>query len=231
MSEKFTLDDIQNLDKAIEKARDEDKPFAVYSGDEISVVGDANKTEVVKSEYDITFMYPKDEYYERYDSVPSNGKETANFVFLKHKFTNVTVNPRNNTLLAEAIIKIVPFFQEYERLNGAFEEKLEKIEKEFNAKFINKNTDNVKTTLKDEQKNLEMMKRYLSEFEDFTTELIHFYNYSSEKIREGVYEFIGALLQLDKDALDHITGTSCLSATMQAFGKYPELWNETELLF
>lgn len=231
MSDKFTLEDIQKIDKGIERAREEDKPFPVYSGDEISVIGDANKTELEKVDFEITFRYGKDEFYALYDVLPSNGKETPNFVILKHVFKDVYVNPRNDTLLAEAIIKIVPFFQEFERLQAESDERIEKIEREFNAKFVGLKSNSVKTTLKDEKKNAEMMSRYEKEMNKLTSQLIHFYNYSSDDIRDGVYEFVGSLLQLDKDALDHVIGSSALNALLVAMRKFPELWNESELVF
>lgn len=231
MSDKFTLDDISKMDKAIEQAREDDKPFPVYAGDEISVVGNANRTEQETADFEISFRYGKDEYYALYDSLPSNAKETKNFVILKHVFKDVYVSTRNDTLLVEAVLKIVPFFQEYERLLSESEERLEKIEQEYNAKFIGKRTNAVKTTLKDEKKNAEMLSRYDKEMKKVTAELIHFYNYSSEDIRDGVYEFVGALLQIDKDALDHVMGISVLNALVLSMQTFPELWNESELVF
>lgn len=232
MSEKFSLEDIQKIDDSIDTAREQDKPFAVYSGgDDISVVGDANKTELEKMDVKVVFRYDKEEFHALFESMPEGAKETTNFVIFSHTFKDVFVNPRQDTLLAEGIVKLVPYFQEYERISQEVDEKYEKVEKEFNAKFISHSDGTITTTLKDEKRNAEMLERRNKIDEKMTTDMIHFYNYSSEDIRNGVYEIVGSLLGLDIDMLNHVTGISAINAMIALFTKFPDLWNESEILF
>ena len=53
-------EDMLKLSAQIKKAEEDTTPYAVVAGEEIHVVGDANKTEVKKHDYTVRFRFPRD---------------------------------------------------------------------------------------------------------------------------------------------------------------------------
>lgn len=65
MAEIFTEDKIIQLKEAREKAMEDTTPFPVMKDGDLAVVGDANKTEINKHDFKLTFLAPnKDGEYE-----------------------------------------------------------------------------------------------------------------------------------------------------------------------
>lgn len=91
----MTENEYREIDEAIDKAQESVVPFPVQTEDELSVVGDANKTELNKHDFKITFRIPKDNTY----------------VSKTVSFNNVYITPRQNVSILKAFTAIMPFFR------------------------------------------------------------------------------------------------------------------------
>ena len=58
MAEVFTEEKIIQLKEAREKAMEDTTPFPIVKDGELAVVGDANKTEINKHDFELTFLVP-----------------------------------------------------------------------------------------------------------------------------------------------------------------------------
>lgn len=103
---------------ALDKAQDSDSPFLVVddNGSELSVVGDANKTEKIVKYYDVIFRLPTflDFDIENDNTKIIEEKTSGLFSYKKIRFTNVFIAPRHDLDIVEAIAKIMPFFNKLE---------------------------------------------------------------------------------------------------------------------
>lgn len=102
-SEKGSMTEEQYLGikAALDKAEETVIPFPVVNDDELAVVGDANKTELRRFEYEITFEKPL------YDS---EGKLTGDFDIQTKKYENVFVKPRMNGRIVKLLASMLPYF-------------------------------------------------------------------------------------------------------------------------
>ena len=55
----ITYEEFVEMKKKMDEAEEDTTPYAITDGDEISVVGDPNKTEIKKNDYVILFAYPQ----------------------------------------------------------------------------------------------------------------------------------------------------------------------------
>lgn len=97
----MTLEQYEGIKAALDNAQNSTVPFAVVNDDELAVVGDANKTELKRFEYEITFERPE------YDAA---GNLTGEFDVETKKYENVFVKPRMNTRIVKLIASILPYF-------------------------------------------------------------------------------------------------------------------------
>lgn len=67
MAELFTEDKIIQLKEARDKAMEDTTPFPVMKDGDLAVVGDANKTEINKHDFVLTFIFPSGDGYETKD--------------------------------------------------------------------------------------------------------------------------------------------------------------------
>lgn len=92
----------------LKKTAESDVPFAVVKDQEISVIGDANKTEVKKADYAVKFRIPKSQLEQK----PKEAKEVGNYYVFTVGFEDVMITPRSDLRIVDAIMKIMPFFNE-----------------------------------------------------------------------------------------------------------------------
>lgn len=91
----MTENEYREIDEAIDKAQDSVVPFPVQTEDELSVVGDANQTEINKHDFTIRFILLKD------------GK----YVKVTQEYKNVFVNPRHAPSVNKAMTNLMPYFR------------------------------------------------------------------------------------------------------------------------
>ena len=104
----FTAEEFKNIKNKIENAKEDDTPFPVVDGSNISVIGDANLTEVKKNDYTIKFGFPKD----RYETKPQGAEETPMYYMFTVDYEGISINPRGNLGVAAAVMDLLPFFKE-----------------------------------------------------------------------------------------------------------------------
>ena len=92
----ITYEEFVEMKKKMDEAEEDTTPYAITDGDEISVVGDVNKTEIKKSDYVILFAYPqKPQWKERLKSEGVSIKaETPNYIVVEKTYKDVWVPPR-----------------------------------------------------------------------------------------------------------------------------------------
>ncbi|MGL4695178.1 hypothetical protein [Enterococcus larvae] len=108
MTEKMTTADFVAISDKLRKTNEDETPFAVVKEQEISVIGDANKTEVKTDTYSIKFRMPM----AMFDEKPEGAKEVGQAYVFSVDFESVTITPRSDLKVIDAIMKIMPFFNE-----------------------------------------------------------------------------------------------------------------------
>lgn len=95
----MTIEQYNGIKAALDNAQESTIPFPVVNDSELAVVGDANKTELKKYEYQITFEKP----------VYEDGKLTGMTTETK-TYENVYVKPRHNTQIVKWLASMLPYF-------------------------------------------------------------------------------------------------------------------------
>lgn len=106
----ITENDMIKLQEKVNEAESDTTPFAVIDSEgEVSVVGDANKTERKSKDYTVVFRVPS-EYKDLLPDAESlaNGKY---FVSEVH-YHNVIITPRKDLKICSSIMKLLPFLRE-----------------------------------------------------------------------------------------------------------------------
>lgn len=99
--------DYQKIDNAIEKAQESLVPFPVVDGDELTVVGDANATEINKHDFKMRFRIPA----KKEDGM-------TEYVRREKEYKDVFIKPRHDSKIVEMIAKLMPFFKKIREDGG-----------------------------------------------------------------------------------------------------------------
>lgn len=234
MSKNISLKDILKIEEAIDKAREDDTPYAVYGKDDsevIEVIGDPNKTEVKKSDYDIKFRYSIDELN---GYIPEGAEVIANrYVVFSHYFEDITLNPAKDLVVVSAMMDILPFFAELESSMEERNAEIGRLETEYNATIEMPSREDEKPVIKiknkNKQKELEQKVNEITEAYGHT--LIRLFIEGGDKLQLGLYNLVASLLGIDDELGAHMLPGSVLRASLQIIATYPELINESETLF
>ena len=109
----MTVEQFIEMKKKMDEAENDTTPYAVAENDDISVVGDVNKTEIKKHEYVIQFAYPNNDYWK--DRIKREGakilKETDNYIGVEKRFKDVWIPPRVYTAVQTAFAEVYQFFK------------------------------------------------------------------------------------------------------------------------
>ena len=95
----MTVEQYDGIKKALDNAQESVIPFPVINDDELAVVGDANKTELKRFDYAVTFEKP---VYED-GKLAGMNRETKTY-------ENVFVKPRQNTQIVKWLASMLPYF-------------------------------------------------------------------------------------------------------------------------
>lgn len=108
----ITYEEFVEMKKKMDEAEEDTTPYAITDGDEISVVGDPNKTEIKKNDYVIQFAYPNTPQWK--ERLKSEGvkilKETPNYIGVERTYKDVWVPPRVYTAVQTAFAELYQFF-------------------------------------------------------------------------------------------------------------------------
>lgn len=95
----MNIEEYKSIDEAFDKAQEDTTPFAVVSGDEVFVAGDANKTEINTHDYTMKFRVPTRE----------DGKVV--YKHLTKEFKDVYITPRMDVKVNRMMVQLMPYFK------------------------------------------------------------------------------------------------------------------------
>lgn len=221
--DKFTINDWLDINKSLEKAREDDTPHAVLNNGNLAVVGDANKTEVKKVDYQIKFRFEEGEL----QAYPKNAKKVGKYIMFTIDFEDIHINPRKDMLLVESALGIYPIITALTNVVDTRNSQIEEMLKQAGAEYTK--DDDGQITLSQPNKQLE------DEIEVIKTqaniEMIHVYNQAGEQGQQAIYNFVKTLLNIDDVLADHMLPGSVLNALYATIVNNPEIFNETETVF
>ena len=221
--DKFTINDWLDINKSLEKAREDDTPHAVLNNGNLAVVGDANKTEVKKVDYQIKFRFEEGEL----QAYPKNAKKVGKYIMFTIDFEDIHINPRKDMLLVESALGIYPVITALTNVVDTRNSQIEEMLKQAGAEYTK--DDDGQITLSQPNKQLE------DEIEVMKTqaniEMIHVYNQAGEQGQQAIYDFVKTLLNIDDVLADHMLPGSVLNALYATIVNNPEIFNETETVF
>lgn len=219
----FTINDWLDINKSLEKAREDDTPHAVLNNGNLAVVGDANKTEVKKVDYQIKFRFEEGEL----QAYPKNAKKVGKYIMFTIDFEDIHINPRKDMLLVESALGIYPIITALTNVVDTRNSQIEEMLKQVGAEYTK--DDDGQITLSQPNKKLE------DEIEVIKTqaniEMIHVYNQAGEQGQKAIYDFVKTLLNIDDVLADHMLPGSVLNALYATIVNNPEIFNETETVF
>lgn len=99
----MTQEEMLRIKNEMDKAQESTTPFAVVNEDTLSVVGDANDTKTVLTDYTITFRLP-------------DGK--GGVVNKDVEYKNVFITPRQETRLVRLYSELLPYFKKVTQEKG-----------------------------------------------------------------------------------------------------------------
>lgn len=221
--DKFTINDWLDINKSLEKAREDDTPHAVLNNGNLAVVGDANKTEVKKVDYQIKFRFEEGEL----QAYPKNAKKVGKYIMFTIDFEDIHINPRKDMLLVESALGIYPIITALTNVVDTRNSQIEEMLKKVGAEYTK--DDDGQITLSQPNKQLEdeieVMKAQAN------IEMIHVYNQAGEQGQQAIYDFVKTLLNIDDVLADHMLPGSVLNALYATIINNPEIFNETETVF
>lgn len=221
--DKFTINDWLDINKSLEKAREDDTPHAVLNNGNLAVVGDANKTEVKKVDYQIKFRFEEGEL----QAYPKNAKKVGKYIMFTIDFEDIHINPRKDMLLVESALGIYPIITALTNVVDTRNSQIEEMLKKVGAEYTK--DDDGQITLSQPNKQLEdeieVMKAQAN------IEMIHVYNQAGEQGQQSIYDFVKTLLNIDDILADHMLPGSVLNALYATIVNNPEIFNETETVF
>lgn len=221
--DKFTINDWLDINKSLEKAREDDTPHAVLNNGNLAVVGDANKTEVKKVDYQIKFRFEEGEL----KAYPKNAKKVGKYIMFTIDFEDIHINPRKDMLLVESALGIYPIITALTNVVDTRNSQIEEMLKQVGAEYTK--DDDGQITLSQPNKQLEdeieVMKVQAN------IEMIHVYNQAGEQGQQAIYNFVKTLLNIDDVLADHMLPGSVLNALYATIVNNPEIFNETETVF
>lgn len=92
----MTQEEMLKIKSEMDKTRDSDTPFAIVNDDTLAVVGDANDTKTVITDYTITFRFP-------------NGKGGVMERDVEYK--NIFITPRQETKVVRLFAELLPYYK------------------------------------------------------------------------------------------------------------------------
>ena len=108
---KAKQEQVSDFLKVAEEAKKDDTPYLAIADNEINVIGNPNKTEVIKHDYTIDFAFPNTK--ENKDMLERAGidikVETENYLRFEREYKNAYLAPRYATDVIEAFTRVQAF--------------------------------------------------------------------------------------------------------------------------
>lgn len=233
MEEQKILEPTQLSDmiESLKAAREDDTPHAVYGNGEVAVVGDANKTEIKTIDIEVCFRFTESEIKEHKIEVPENAKRVGQYVMFDKKFENLSLSPRKDMKMLEAMLDIKPLLLDAENIMEPYKEKFKEIEDYYGFKFEDGADGKITTDAPDEETDKAMVQIYQAYLDEANQKIFHLYAQSPTNLVDGLYRVVAIFLGLDEFYEDHMMQYSVLTCMLSLIIKYPELFNEVETVF
>ncbi len=108
-----------DLQEELKESKEDTTPHVAVAGDDLLVIGDANKTENKKHDYKVLMRYPKEKatHIDEKDII----KTVGDYVFFEVEFKEVEILPRKNMQIVASIAEFLPFFYDLQE-DGTVEE-------------------------------------------------------------------------------------------------------------
>lgn len=108
-----SIDQLDELKGAIEKAREDDTPYIGIKDDELHVLGDPNETEVKPADYVVLFAFPNTEEWRA--RAEMNGdritktSEDGRYFLCEREYKNIYLTPRRMANAVSALAQVESF--------------------------------------------------------------------------------------------------------------------------
>ena len=210
--EKMSKEQLLQVHKAIDTARESEIPFVAQSEDgKLNVVGDVNKAQPPKPiTHTMMFRFTKDELGE----VPQGAVVVGRYVRIDVEYKDVILNPKNDLPLRRIAMDFYPFIESIDEIVQYKEKEI----KELNRKYSNQSDEN-----------------YIKESErivdEFYKKIVDVYVFASDKTQDAIYKFVAKFLDIDDFMREHMMSTSVLNAFLEIVVSYPDIFNESESFF
>jgi len=109
--------DFLAINNQIKKTNEDSTPFLISKDEELIVVGDANQTIVKRNDYTIKFRMLKEDL----EVIPDGAQEVGDYYVFSLIFDGITITPRSDLKIVDAIFKILPFFNQLKE-DGSIED-------------------------------------------------------------------------------------------------------------
>lgn len=92
----------EEIKEGIDKAPESPVPFPVIKDEKMSVIGDANETEINKHDFKITFRLPEG---------VAEGEKVESGVLKEIEYKDVFITPRQSGKVVSSLCRMLPFFR------------------------------------------------------------------------------------------------------------------------
>ena len=112
----ITPQDMLKINRDLEKAQEDTTPHVGVAGENIFVMGDANKTENKQYDYEVLMRYPRS----MAEHLPQESIQKVNdkYVIFTMEFKDVTITPRNDLKIVANVAQMMPFFRKLDKDGG-----------------------------------------------------------------------------------------------------------------
>ncbi len=102
MRQEELLDIYENMEQGIDNAKESPTPYPIVKDEKLSVIGDANETQLNKHDFTIVFRLPEG---------VSDGKKVDGGVLKEVEYKNVFISPRQSGKVVASLCRMLPFFR------------------------------------------------------------------------------------------------------------------------
>ncbi len=112
MNQEELLQGYEVIKEGIDSAPESPTPFPVVKDEKLSVVGDANETQLNKHDFKITFRLPEG---------VADGQKVDGGVLKEIEYKDVFITPRQSGKVISALCRMLPYFRKIEEKRGEAE--------------------------------------------------------------------------------------------------------------
>lgn len=102
MNQEQLLDAYKKMEESIDNAPESPTPFPVVKNEKLSVIGDANETQVNKHDFTVVFRLPEG---------VADGEKVPGGVLKEVEYKDVFVAPRQSGKVVASLCRMLPFFR------------------------------------------------------------------------------------------------------------------------